>query len=461
MISVMSKITRPKPLSSLLSSVDSNSGEQFLQLLSKYKVTDKKGRYLHWDKFKWRVERGDEAELAWLATKISRRAISKSLTTLQAENGSCFAYCIPNSLQAQLHLIDTMVGGGYSLSNNSFLVSTEAEKNQYLVKNLIMEEAITSAQLEGASTTRKVAKEILEKNIAPKDKSQQMIVNNFLLMKQVLTLKDSPLNVDTILELHRIATFKAIDNHANPGELRQTNDIYVGDIYGDSFFQPPAFNTIEQRLEELCDFANQSHDQLDRDNFIHPIIKAIMLHFLIGYIHPFGDGNGRTARALFYWSILRSGYWLFEYVSISRIIQEKRSSYDAAFIYTETDDFDLTYFIYNQVEVIIKAISALNSYIERKKKELFDFVSWIEKSPIAKKLKRGHLEILKVAIQEPGKEFAAQQVANEVGVSLNTARTYLKKLVEEDLLVSANTKKTRQLRYLAPNNLKQRLYLDN
>ena len=457
----MAKITRPKPLSSLFGSVKSANGEKFFELFSKYKVTDSKGRYLHWDKFRWKVKSGDDQDLAWLATKISRKAISKSLTKLEAEKGSCFAYCIPNSLQANLHCIDTMVGGGYNLSNSSFLVSTETEKNQYLVKNLMMEEAITSAQLEGASTTRKVAKEILEKELTPKDKSQQMIVNNFLLMKQVLTLKDSPLSVETILELHKIATFKAIENQAIPGEIRQTDDIYIGDFYGESFYKPPAFNTIEKRLDELCNFANQSHNQPDQDNFIHPIIKAIILHFLIGYIHPFGDGNGRTARALFYWSILRSGYWLFEYVSISKIIQEKRSTYDAAFVYTETDDFDLTYFIYNQVEVIIKAISALNSYIDRKKQELFDFVGWIEQSPIAKKLKRGHLEILKVAIQEPGKEFTVQQVASELGLSENTARTYLKKLVKEDLLVLAATKKNRKVRYLAPSNLKERLCLDN
>lgn len=155
--------------------------------------------------------------------------------------------------------------------------------------------------------------------------------------------------------------------------------------------------------------------------------------------------------------MLRSGYWLFEYVSISRLIQAQRNSYDTAFIYTETDDFDLTYFISNQVEVIIKAIAALKVHINKKKQELSNFAKWIEQSPIAKKLKRGHIEILKEALKEPGKEFTAQQVADSLGVSQNTARGYLKKLVAEDLLILASTKRVRTVRYLAPANLRDEL----
>jgi Fic family protein len=453
----MGKIKKTQSLSSLWKLIPQDNPELFINLLNKYKVTDKKGRYLHWNEFKWRVDTGDEEQLAWLATKISRKAVSKLLTILQGKAESCFSYCIPNSLLAQLHQIDTMTGGGYTLSNSDFFVCSDAEKNKYLVKSLMMEEAITSSQLEGASTTRKVAKKILENNLKPKNKSQQMIVNNFLLMKEVLAKKEDNLSLEMILELHQIATFKAIENQAIPGQLRKNDDIYVGDSYQENFYQPPASASLNERLQNLCTFANECHSREDADNFIHPVIKAIILHFMIGYIHPFGDGNGRTARALFYWSMLRSGYWLFEFVSISKLIQEQRTAYDTAFIYTETDDFDLTYFIYNQVEVILKAIAALKAHIDQKKQELANFMEWIDESPVAKKLKRGHLEILKEAVKEPGKEFTALQVADSLRVSANTAREYLNKLVAEDLLVLASTKRVRSLRYLAPANLREQL----
>jgi len=453
----MAKIRIPPSLPGLLKLIPKDSPEDFLDLMGKYKITDSKGKYHHWDKFQWKVDQGDDEKLAWLATKMARKAVSKHLTMLQAKESSCFSYCIPNSLLAQLHQIDITTGGGNALSNSAFLVSSDLEKEQYLVKSLIMEEAITSSQLEGASTTRKVAKKILENNLTPQNKSEQMIVNNFRLMQEVLTRQNEDLSVDTILELHKIATFKAIENNAISGQLRQKNDIYVGDEYNESFYQPPPSESLNERLESLCAFANECHSRKDADNFIHPVIKAIILHFMMGYIHPFGDGNGRTARALFYWSMLRSGYWLFEYVSISKLIQEKRGAYDTAFVYTETDDFDLTYFIYNQLEVIVKAIAALETYINNKKQELSNFVAWIEQSPVAKKLKRKHLEILKAAVKEPGREFTAQQVADNLGVSLNTARTYLKKLMEEDLLILASKKKVRTVRYLAPADLRERL----
>ncbi|MFM2314571.1 MAG: hypothetical protein RLZZ04_3847 [Cyanobacteriota bacterium] len=453
----MGRIRKPQSLSSLWKSIPQDNPELFINLLNKYKITDSQGKYYHWNEFKWRVDAGDDEQLAWLATKISRKAVSKPLTKLQGTGESCFSYCVPNSLLARLHQIDTMTGGGYTLSNSDFLVYSDAEKNKYLVKSLMMEEAITSSQLEGASTTRKVAKKILENNLQPKDKSQRMIVNNFLLMKEVLAKQAENLSLEMILELHQIATFEAIENQAIPGQLRKNDDIYVGDSDQESFYQPPTSASLNERLENLCAFANEYHSREDADNFIHPVIKAIILHFMIGYIHPFGDGNGRTARALFYWSMLRSGYWLFEFVSISKLIQSQRIAYDKAFLYTETDDFDLTYFVYHQVEVIIKAIAALKSHIDQKKQELSNFMEWIDESTVAKKFKRGHLEILKEAVKEPGKEFTAQQVADSLRVSPNTAREYLNKLVAEDFLVLASTKRVRTLRYLAPANLRERL----
>ena len=416
-----------------------------------------KGRYLHWDEFKWRVKRGDDEIAAWVATKITRKARAKHLQQLQAEKESCFSYSIPDSLHARLHSIDKMMSRGQEIRDgNNFI--TSSDKQHYFVKSLMLEEAITSSQLEGASTTREVAKEMLKKSLAPKDKSQQMIFNNYQLMKKAIERRNEELSIEFILELHKIATYKAIDNAAISGHLRQNNNIIVTDLYGENVFCPPKSHIIKSRLNNLCDFANQDHSQ--GSNFIHPIIKAIILHFMIAYIHPFGDGNGRTARAIFYWSILKSGdYWLFEYVSISKFIKEKRGAYDKAFIYTETDDFDLTYFIYNQVETIEKAVKSLYEYIDKKRAEFYEFMNWVNRSPLAKTLNRGHLEILKEAWKSPGQEFTAKQVAIDFGVTENTARNYLTALIDKDLLVLAQSKQGKARIYISPANLKARLEL--
>lgn len=449
----MARVRTPVPFNKLVEEI---SPQTFVPLLAKYKATDPKGNYLHWDKFKWKVEKGDDETAAWIATKLSRKTITKYIKTLQGKKeGEVFSYCVPDSLFSQLHHIDKLTGGGHSIGDGSFI--TAREKDRYLVKNLMMEEAITSSQLEGASTTRKVAKDMLENNRKPSDKSEQMIFNNYLLMKKVVERKDEELSIALLLELHEIATHKAIDNNAIPGEIRNDNDITVKDMYNEIAHEPPCYKSLKERLTLLCEFANQCNDGENSDSFIHPLVKAIILHFMIGFIHPFGDGNGRTARALFYWFMLRSGYWLFEYVSISKLIQEKRSDYDTAYIYTETDDLDLTYFIYHQTEIVRKAVDALQNHIEAKKSEFYQFMEWIEKSPLSKKLKRAQLELLKDAVKEPGRIFTSKQVSTDFDINEGTARTYLNGLVDEDLLISTKSKKGKTILYLAPQGLRDKL----
>jgi len=449
----MARIRVPTPFKKLMDKVPP---QEFVKFLPKYKAIDPQGNYLHWDKFKWKVEKGDSEDAAWVATKLSRKTITKYIPKLTGKNeGEIFSYCVPDSLFSQLHYIDKLTGGGHSIGDGSFI--TAREKDRYLVKNLMMEEAITSSQLEGASTTRKVAKDMLENNRKPADKSEQMIFNNFLLMKKVVERKDEDLSIALMLELHEIATFEAIDNDAVSGELREDNEITVRNNYNEIAHEPPCYETLKERLTDLCDFANECSDGQNSDSFIHPLIKAIILHFMIGYIHPFGDGNGRTARALFYWFMLRSGYWLFEYVSISKLIQEKRSDYDTAYVYTESDELDLTYFIYHQADIVTKAVDALQNHIESKKSEFYQFMEWIEKSPLSKKLKRAQLELLKDAIKEPGKIFTSKQVSADFDINEGTARTYLNGLVEEDLLMSTRSKKGKMILYLAPQGLRDKL----
>ena len=65
--------------------------------------------------------------------------------------------------------------------------------------------------------------------------------------------------------------------------------------------------------------------------FLHPVIRSILLHFWVAYDHPFVDGNGRNARALFYWSMLRHGFWLAEFFSISHEILKAPRKYYRAF----------------------------------------------------------------------------------------------------------------------------------
>lgn len=418
-----------------------------LSYLQKYKAEDRKGRYLYWDQFRWRVDKHDDPLIAWWATKWARFNISKTIPYTD-KHDKPFVFCTPDTLQARLHKITQFSAEGLAPINSI--------KRHYLISSLIMEEAISSSQLEGASTTRRIAKEMLVSSRTPRTEDEQMILNNYLLMKEIKRTKDEALSIDMILEFHRIATNKTTQNSVIPGQLRKDNEIVITDgIDGNIVHQPPCHTLIENRLSSICEFANTEHSGEDGTIFIHPIIKGIMLHFMIGYEHPFSDGNGRTARAIFYWFMLKHGYDHFEYISISKLLKEAPKQYGRSFLYSEMDDNDLTYFIYYQVDIILRAIDELLAYLQQKSKEFEEMAHILQSSSVGKHLNFIQKDIVKKAIKHPGRIFTALEIAADYDISANTARKYLNSMVTSKILGSY--KKGRTVAYIAPENLYETL----
>ena len=192
-----------------------------------------------------------------------------------------------------------------------------------------------------------------------------MIVNNYRTIRRLKELRDKPLSRELILEIHTEITQGTLENESDETDFRTTDDIVVGSKADPTkiYHYPPECAKIPAMIDDLIAFANED------DEFIHPIVKAIILHFLIGYIHPFNDGNGRTARALFYWFALKHHYDLLEYISISRIFIHAPAQYSRAYLLTETDSNDMTYFIDFNIHIISQALEELKRYIVQKKKE--------------------------------------------------------------------------------------------
>lgn len=231
--------------------------------------------------------------------------------------------------------------------------------------------------------------------------------------------------------------------------------VYIEDGDGNIAHQPPHFNLIDTRLQELCDFANEEHTGLNGCDFLHPIIKAIILHFMMGYEHPFRDGNGRTARALFYWFMLKSEYTLFKFISISKLLKEKPKEYGMSYLYTEKDSNDLTYFIYFQLDIIFHAFDELKIYLGKKTNEFQRIAEILEKTTWGNMLNFIQKDLIKKAVKEPGRIFSAKEVSNSYAVSANTARSYLAKLAELKLFLATKDGKT--LIYIAPSDLLSKL----
>lgn len=333
---------------------------------------------------------------------------------------------MPDSVLRLAFSIERDASGNLKLPED---ILNRTTRDRYIVSSLI-EEAITSSQLEGASTTHVVATHMLETGRAPRTHDERMIWNNYRAMEWVRANLKEPLTPQLVLELHRVVTTDALDGgNDGAGRLRRDNEhvAVVDNDSGDIVHTPPPATTLPARLSSMCEFANSQVD----DRFVHPVIRAILLHYWLAYDHPFIDGNGRTARALFYWSMLRQGYWLTEFLSISRIIKKAPAQYSRAFQLTEDGQNDVTYFVVHQLRTIRRAIDDLHAYLRRKTSEVRDVSAQLRRR---NDLNARQLALLAEAVKDPDRTWTIQRHQRTSGVVYQTARSDLLGLVKKRFL---------------------------
>lgn len=419
---------KPPSLLDLLSGMSAEGSEKFTQVATSQLDRKPEGRYIHWDELRHLpVPDGFTHRQWWLAIKLSRR--STHLLPFWDSKEAGFSYSVPDSLFKLLHEIDRDASGRIAVDE---LVTSSQTRDRYLVNSLI-EESITSSQLEGAATTYKVAKEMLRQGRKPRNHSEQMIYNNYAAMQFIRAKKNLPITPELILQLQSIMTDATLEDETAAGRWRRSDeDVRVVDERNhEVLYVPPPADQVTVRMEELCRFANDAHEA----PFIHPLIKAIVVHFMMGWIHPFVDGNGRTARALFYWSMAKSGYWLIEFTSISRVIKKAPAQYARAYLYSETDDNDLTYFLEHQLNVISEAIRSLHVYLAEKSREIADTRKLIASSPKLKgKLNHRQLAAMDHFLKHSHAIYRIQEHQNANQVTYETARTDLLEMVDLGLL---------------------------
>lgn len=276
-----------------------------------------------------------------------------------------------------------------------------------------------------------------------------MILNNYVTMRRIMEIKSEPLTPELVLDIHRRISEDALDVADGAGRFRRSEErVDVSDFEGNVFHIPPNAEELPERLKTMCEFANGTTP----DYFIHPVIRGIILHFWLAYDHPFVDGNGRTARALFYWHMLHTGYWLFEFISISQILRKAPVQYGTAFLHTETDDNDLTYFIVHQAEVIRRALAELHDYIARKSNETRACMNLLQTHP---DLNHRQQAVLTHAVRHPSFSYTIAGHMARHGIVYDTARLDLLNLAKRGLLIQR--KAGRALTFIAPADLQKRL----
>jgi Fic family protein len=404
----------------------------FLERMMGVSATAAGSTYLPWDKLRHRQPPvGLSSEEWWLATKLARRGMQRPLP-LTAKDGRWFSYALPDDVLRGIEMVDKHTSGRIGVPET--VTHDAPARDRYVVSSLI-EEAIMSSQLEGASTTHKVAKNMLRSGRQPRTKDERMIVNNYVGMLRVREVRHEALTPALICELHRIITDGTLDDPATCGRIQLPGEdrVVVGDYDGEILHSPPAAEELAERLGRLCDFANGASGFA----YVPPVVRAIVVHFMLAYDHPFVDGNGRTARLLFYWSMLSQDYWLAEFLPISRLLVRAPAQYARSFLYSEQDDGDLTYFILYQLSIVQRAIGDLHEYLDRKVAETRQLRKVL--AELSRQFNHRQIALLENAIKNPDSRYSVATHARSHNVVLQTARSDLQSLERQGMLVRDST----------------------
>ncbi|MFA7236396.1 MAG: Fic family protein [Phycisphaeraceae bacterium] len=361
-----------------------------------------------------------------------RRDSGRKRIPLHDTHQQPFSFIVTDEMHEKLDWIAQHAGGILQAAQRPI---SNDDADRYVVRSLI-EESITSSQIEGAVTTRRIAKDMIRSGRQPRDTSEQMILNNYAAMRSIADMEGKTgLTPDIIFALHRTLVENTLEDSTAAGRFRRADErIDIVDAYGEVMHDPPPADELPSRLNALCQFANAQTPGY----YIHPVVRSIILHFWLAYDHPFVDGNGRCARALFYWSMLRHDYWMCEYISISEVIRKARTQYGLAFLHTETDDNDLTYFIAYHIQLIEKAVRQLLAYVQRKQQEQQAVENLLRSSV---DLNHRQQALLSHALRHANAEYTVQSHQTSHNIVYETARQDLLDLAKRGLLTQRKIKR--------------------
>ncbi|MEO6678486.1 MAG: Fic family protein, partial [Pseudomonas sp.] len=328
--------------------------ERLADYLALLKPLDDQGRYLPFDELRYRWAPGLSAHICWALVKKARTAQYASLLPL-GEPVQWGKFMLTPVAHKAISAVDRQATTA-ALEYMTGRIGEQAHFS-YLLNDLIEDEAIGSSQLEGAATTTRVAKDMLKRKRLPRTPDERMVIGNYKMMNFAWEIRDQPLSIELIAAIHRVGVEGIDDGQYSPGIFRLRDDVVVQDGEGNTVHTPPLAAGLASRLQALVKWINQTHNDPFHADYVHPLIKAISLHFALGYEHPFRDGNGRVARALFYWFMFKNDFSALRYIAISTLLRNAPVKYGRSYLYTEGDDLDLTYFIDFQCSVILRAVT--------------------------------------------------------------------------------------------------------
>lgn len=397
--------------------------------------------YTYWTDIKYRAKNVALApERLWAHLKAERER-----KAVEAWPNFGIHFTLTSEMQRVCHETDLKFGGQWG----SQFQPDKAARQKYLVCS-IFEEAISSSQLEGASTTRRDALRMLCNGEKPKDKGRLMIFNNYRTIRFLVEHKNEDLTPDLLMHIHALMTDQTLDKPEDAGRMRENNEVVVENVItNEVVHRPPHYELLPQFVEDLCRYFNNDSPT----PFLHPLLRGIVIHFMVAYMHPFVDGNGRTARALFYWFMLRHDYWLMEYVSISAVIKKNKIAYERAYLQSEADGLDIGYFVNYHLRTLMRAFKELEDTLTRSKEEKKRAHDYMKIDGIQPR----QAKILQLMQATPDDFFTVKNIQLHTGVTPTTAKSDLVRLMELGLVEEIPLNKVKR-GYVLSRNFEEQLH---
>jgi Fic family protein len=273
---------------------------------------------------------------------LDKESLSRELITIEAYKQAALNIILPPEWCAKLDKLNRVraVYGTTALEGNPLSEAEVSHQMEMLDKSV---DALSSGKL---------------------TKEQQQIRNASLAqdwVKKRFVLGSSPVMLEDLLAMHKMITEQSDETHNFPGELR-TFSVQVGseDMGGVHIGAP--YEELRQFMENFIYFVNSGRFKSE-----HPVVKALLAHFFLVTLHPFGDGNGRVSRLLEAGILFQHDYNVHGFYGLSNFFYRNEREYKTLLQQCRrSNPFEVTPFVSFGIKGFASELAGINNFVKTK-----------------------------------------------------------------------------------------------
>jgi len=310
-------------------------------------------------------------------------------------------------------------------------ISINEEWIKDIQRETLIHEAHYSTHIEGTSLNLEQAREIVEgrKVSGVRDDDKKELLNYIKTMDFISKYlgKGDPVSEGLIRELHKYVVKGVRGGSADPGSYRRVQNYVVNSKTKEVIYEPPPPYEVPALMRDLSAWINSKKE-------ISPVISAGIAQFQLVHIHPFLDGNGRTARILSTLLLYKTGYDFKRLFSISEYYDKNRTAYYKAIQSVRDNEMDCTVWL----EYFVAGLKSQMMDIRKKGRSVLAAENILKSSEMSKLNARQQQIIKYVIVHDQINNSKTQEICGSIK---RTATRDLSLLTEKHFLEKKGEKK--------------------